>query len=163
MSKRKKRTRVLSTRAAVRIVSKQGVDTIRPEDKKNEKAKADNDCCVCFSPITGKAGKLPCGHDKLCVDCIIKVFTTMDVKCPICRWVPPVHAAKHWSMVTTGRLWTKGFCDSPEKLKWVSDGVKHFDCDVPDTPFTGGIPTGVFLCMRLSEQLHYETDDDDDA
>ena len=123
---------------------------------KKRKAAPDGECCVCFNTIIGKAGKLPCGHDKLCVDCIIKVFTQMDVKCPICRWVPPSTSREEecsfWTMATADRLALK-CTDTSEKLKWMSDGLRIFGQTTPKCTAT--------LCIALSRQLH-ETDNDED-
>jgi hypothetical protein len=127
-----------------------------------------NECCVCFNRITGKAGKLPCGHDNLCVDCIIKVFTTMDVKCPICRWVPikketPEQrsaSVEEWTMIATGRLFLKSDKGRDiQKVKRIAKTLEIFDVEV-DTKRIKDVHYVQAMCRELAIQLHYETDDE---
>ena len=104
---------------------------------------------------------LPCGHDKLCVDCIIKVFTSSG-KCPLCRWSPASdahvtygseEAADHYTEISAGRLMSK-MAETPGMSEWISDGLKLFDVAIDDTG-------ALRKCVELSRQLHYETDDED--
>jgi hypothetical protein len=46
--------------------------------------------------------------------------------------------------------------DTPEKLQWMTDGLRHFNMVIPSTvsKFT--------LCCELSRQMHYETDEEED-
>ena len=134
--------------------------------KRDAQARADDDaeCCVCFTTIVGKAGMLPCGHDKLCVDCIVKVFTSSG-KCPLCRWSPAPasdayvtygseEAAEHYTRIAAGRLMFK-MAETPGMSEWISDGLKLFDVTTTDNSSV------LRKCMDLSLQLHYETDDED--
>ena len=128
--------------------------------RKLQAGRGDNECCVCLTAIIGKAGKLPCGHDQLCVDCIVKVFTTSG-KCPLCRWTPSGRdlqssaSCEHWTQIGAGRLMVK-MTDTPEKLQWMTDGLRHFNMVVPSTVST------LTLCCELSRQMHYETDEEED-
>jgi hypothetical protein len=126
------------------------------------------ECCVCFNTIIGKAGKLPCGHDELCVDCIIKVFTQMGVKCPICRWTPEVSQAsyetrmEHWDRclhLACGRIYDKSSQDEKARA-WVKEGLELFNASI-DTPMWGD-DADQSEAAELARQLMMVTDDEDE-
>lgn len=128
------------------------------------------ECCVCFNRILGKVGKLPCGHDNLCVDCIIKVFTA-NVKCPTCRWVPIKQgtveertasaeewaaSAEEWTAIATARLLSK--CDegrNTQAVNTIVETLKLFHVDM-------NTENARVICANLARNLHYETDSESD-
>ena len=62
--------------------------------------------------------------------------------------------SEYWTDMVTARLIAK-CTDTRKKRKWLSDGLKLFNVDLP------GLSTAE-MCGELSHNLLYETDNEDD-
>ena len=138
--------------------------------KRNAYRDRESECCVCFNAIIGKAGKLPCGHDKLCVDCIIKVFTQINVKCPLCRWTPTSQTTRtSQTTITeedmyhhiTGRIYDKSSND--EKVRaWVKQGLEFFNASLDSSTVDADV-ADMEEAAEMARQLVMETDDEEEG